>query len=49
MCVVPVRAEVTSVKVVYDASSGLPDYAAFLLGAVSAFCGGSSSSRLMVM
>jgi len=38
-------ARVTSVKVVYDASSGLPDYAAFLLGA-SAFGSACSSSRL---
>ena len=45
------RRAVTSVKVVYDASSGWTDYAACFLGAgLSAFCSStSSSSRLMVM
>ena len=43
-------AAVTSVKVVYVASSGLTDYAACLLGAgFSAFGSSSGSSRLMVM
>ena len=44
-------ARVTSVKVVYDASSGLvPDYAACFLGAgFSALGSSSGSSRLMVM
>ncbi len=41
---------VTSVKVVYVASSGLTDYAACFLGAgFSAFGSSSGSSRLMVM
>jgi hypothetical protein len=42
-------ARVTSVKVVYDASSGLTDYAACFLG-TSAFDSACSSSRFsMVM
>ena len=39
---------VTSVKVVYVASSGLTDYAACFFGAGRIFCSGSSS-RFMVM